>query len=258
MDVTLAVRSKKRTDTEQNWTSKNPILLSGETGYISSGEHAGMSKTGDGTSSWSDLPYDKAMASGGDADTVGGHTVGADVPSDFQQTLDSLGNVVYRANESSEDVTVPNPINADTLDGHGVDYFATSSDITAATTAWKNYADNFPVQLTHTVSSSVHKFTYSISTSRNYFPAFFFATADSKDATSATINGAVFNIRATSTNASAGNYDTLWTKNSLVPCIVDKANLYIYFFPRVPNIFVSSSEPTSTDGQDGDIWVVTE
>ena len=90
MNITLNVRQKVRTDTEQNWGTKNPILLSGEIGYISSGEHAGMSKTGDGTTEWSNLPYDKAVAVGGNADTVGGHTVGADVPSNLETTLSDL------------------------------------------------------------------------------------------------------------------------------------------------------------------------
>lgn len=90
MNITLNVRQKIRTDTEQNWGTKNPILLSGEIGYISSGSHAGISKTGDGTTKWSDLPYDKAVAVGGNADTVGGHTVGADVPSNLETTLSDL------------------------------------------------------------------------------------------------------------------------------------------------------------------------
>jgi hypothetical protein len=48
-------RYLKRRDTAANWTSENPILLPGETGYETDTR---KSKTGDGTTAWNSLAYD--------------------------------------------------------------------------------------------------------------------------------------------------------------------------------------------------------
>ena len=55
-DNTLDVRIKQKYDTEANWNSKNPVLLEGEVGYIPDGRF----KVGNGTSTWSQLSYNKA------------------------------------------------------------------------------------------------------------------------------------------------------------------------------------------------------
>lgn len=54
---TLNTRIKNRCDTEANWISKNPILLTGECAYTSNGNNKGRYKVGDGSSKWSDLTY---------------------------------------------------------------------------------------------------------------------------------------------------------------------------------------------------------
>lgn len=54
---TLNTRIKHRCDTEANWISKNPILLTGECAYTSNGNNKGRYKVGDGSSKWSDLTY---------------------------------------------------------------------------------------------------------------------------------------------------------------------------------------------------------
>ena len=75
MEIKLDVSLITRNDSEQNWSDKNPILSTGERGVVTSGEHAGMSKTGDGVTNWNNLGWDKAIANGGNADTVGGKTI---------------------------------------------------------------------------------------------------------------------------------------------------------------------------------------
>lgn len=52
----LETRIKQRCDTEANWNTNNPILLENEVGYIPDGRF----KVGDGTSTWSQLSYNKA------------------------------------------------------------------------------------------------------------------------------------------------------------------------------------------------------
>lgn len=41
----------------ENWTSANPVLLSGEFGYVTSGKYKNMFKLGDGSTRWNDLPF---------------------------------------------------------------------------------------------------------------------------------------------------------------------------------------------------------
>lgn len=53
-DNILTVKHQQRHDTEANWTSKDPVLLDGEMGFITGTQKY---KVGDGTSKWSALTY---------------------------------------------------------------------------------------------------------------------------------------------------------------------------------------------------------
>lgn len=57
-DNTINVRIKDRSDTEANWTSKNPVLLKGERAIT---DGTAKYKIGDGKNTWSALPYYEAM-----------------------------------------------------------------------------------------------------------------------------------------------------------------------------------------------------
>lgn len=59
-DNTINVRIKDRSDTEANWTSKNPVLLKGERAIT---DGTGKYKIGDGKNTWSALPYYEAITS---------------------------------------------------------------------------------------------------------------------------------------------------------------------------------------------------
>lgn len=59
-DNTINVRIKDRSDTEANWTSKNPVLLKGERAIT---DGTGKYKIGDEKNTWSALPYYEAMTS---------------------------------------------------------------------------------------------------------------------------------------------------------------------------------------------------
>ena len=58
-EKTLKTRFKNATNTENNWKSKNPVLLNGEIAYSSD---VNKFKVGNGTSKWADLPYNKAQS----------------------------------------------------------------------------------------------------------------------------------------------------------------------------------------------------
>lgn len=53
----IKTRIQQRYDTEANWTSKNPVLLTGELAISS--DKNGQYKIGNGTSKWSQLEYNK-------------------------------------------------------------------------------------------------------------------------------------------------------------------------------------------------------
>ena len=55
---TLKARLRQASKTEAEWKSSNPVLLKGEVAYSSDKK---QSKTGDGTSKWTELAYDSAV-----------------------------------------------------------------------------------------------------------------------------------------------------------------------------------------------------
>lgn len=79
-DNTINVRIKDRSDTEANWTSKNPVLLKGERAIT---DGTGKYKIGDGKNTWGALPYYEAMTSA-DRTKLNGIASGAN-----QTTVDS-------------------------------------------------------------------------------------------------------------------------------------------------------------------------
>jgi hypothetical protein len=62
----VIIQLQYRKDTAANWTSTNPVLLSGEPGYETD---TGLQKIGDGSNPWNDLEY--AGGGTGDGDVVG-------------------------------------------------------------------------------------------------------------------------------------------------------------------------------------------
>ena len=54
----INVKHRQRHDTEANWTSKNPVLLDGEMGFVTGTQKY---KVGDGTSKWSTLAYHTSL-----------------------------------------------------------------------------------------------------------------------------------------------------------------------------------------------------
>ena len=73
-DKTINVRHVQKHDTENNWTSKNPVLLAGEMAFTTDGTNAGKYKLGDGTSKWSALSYAKAKLEKSDVTGALGYT----------------------------------------------------------------------------------------------------------------------------------------------------------------------------------------
>lgn len=73
-EKTIDVRHIQRHDTENNWSSANPVLLAGEQAFTTDGTNAGKYKLGDGTSKWSALSYAKARLEKSDVTGALGYT----------------------------------------------------------------------------------------------------------------------------------------------------------------------------------------
>lgn len=58
-------RIKQRRDTSANWESKNPVLLNGEIIIVDTANGETRTKTGDGTKTYTQLPFDDEGAKGG-------------------------------------------------------------------------------------------------------------------------------------------------------------------------------------------------
>lgn len=112
MNIELDVRHLQRHDTEENWNTVNPILMLGEVGYVTTGEHANMSKLGDGVTPWNSLPFTKAM-------------LGEEVD------LSVLEDVAYIYKDEVSKVEFTDFKDADTLGGNLPEYYGRSADVDA-------------------------------------------------------------------------------------------------------------------------------
>ncbi len=54
----IKTRIKHKRDTSANWTKNNPVLLNGEVVIVDTANGETRTKTGDGTSKYSALPFD--------------------------------------------------------------------------------------------------------------------------------------------------------------------------------------------------------
>lgn len=88
----MAYRIVLRRDTSANWTSNNPVLLSGEPGYETD---LGGLKIGDGETTWNSLPY-----------TSGNLTINQE-SSNYTLALTDNNSLVDLSSSSSVTVTVP-------------------------------------------------------------------------------------------------------------------------------------------------------
>lgn len=62
---TFKTRIKQRRDTSANWESKNPVLLNGEVIIVDTANGETRTKTGDGTKTYTQLPFDDEGTKGG-------------------------------------------------------------------------------------------------------------------------------------------------------------------------------------------------
>ena len=62
---TFKTRIKHKRDTSANWESRNPVLLNGEVVIVDTANGETRMKTGDGTKTYTQLPFDDEGSKGG-------------------------------------------------------------------------------------------------------------------------------------------------------------------------------------------------
>lgn len=77
-------RIQNRKDTAANWESKDPVLLDGEIIVVETSAGEIRHKTGDGTKSYSQLPFDDEVVRNLIITNIGAHNTGADSHSDIR------------------------------------------------------------------------------------------------------------------------------------------------------------------------------
>ena len=139
----MATRMQQRKGTEEQWTSINPILASGEIGWESD---TNKFKMGDGVNAWGSLEYfvDETALSGSLSDYVEITSLG--IP-DGVATLDGNGKLTAAQLPSIDEIS-QDAINTALVGGTGIDkaYDDEANTITLAvdsTIATKTYAEDY-------------------------------------------------------------------------------------------------------------------
>ena len=105
---TINVRLVTLSDTKENWELNDPVLLKGEQGIEFDGSTTRL-KIGDGTSTWTELPY-----TGGSASTSGDFTFYDVEPQEEESDLDAITRVVGGAQlKDGDNAVVRHLIDAD-------------------------------------------------------------------------------------------------------------------------------------------------
>ena len=120
---TLKTRIKLKRDTSANWEKANPVLLNGETIIVDTANNETRTKTGDGTKTYTQLPFD-------DEGTKGGK---------------GLSSNDYTAEDKAEVAKVNNKV--DKVTGKGL----SANDFTSA---YKTKLDNLDTNLTAKANTS--------------------------------------------------------------------------------------------------------
>lgn len=132
---TLKTRIKLKRDTSANWEKANPVLLNGETIIVDTANNETRTKTGDGTKTYTQLPFDDEGTKGGKGLSTCDYTV---------EDKAEVAKVKNKAN-SSDVLTKTNTIE-----------FTPTADYQPAT---KKYVDSKSSSVSVTVSVPVADWT---------------------------------------------------------------------------------------------------
>lgn len=109
-DKTINIRLRQKYDTEANWASKNPVLLAGEMAISS--DKSGQFKTGNGTSTWSQLAYNQVPWT-----SVTGKPTALKNPSALTMQFNGVTNKTYDGSAAQTINITPEAIGSLALNG---------------------------------------------------------------------------------------------------------------------------------------------
>lgn len=130
------------------------------------------------------------------------------------------------------------PVNADTLENHAASYFATASNLSALSTT------------VNAIQDEIDAIDLSI-----YAPLASPALTGTPTAPTATSGTSTTQIATTAFVQDAIS-DKVDVTGDTMTGILTAQNNTSYTTKQVRNVFLSTAEPTSSDGANGDIWIV--
>lgn len=129
-------RIQWKKDTASNWTSNNPVLLNGEIAIVVTNTNETRFKIGDGTSSFTALPYQdeavRALITAAD-DKIDAHIADTDNPHEVTKAQIGLGNVDNVKQYSSSN---PPPYPVTSVNSKTGAVSLTASDVDARPDTW--------------------------------------------------------------------------------------------------------------------------
>lgn len=152
---TLKTRIKLKRDTSANWEKANPVLLNGETIIVDTANNETRTKTGDGTKTYTQLPFDDEGTKGGKGLSSNDYT--AEDKAEVAKVKDKVDKIMGKS-LSTNDFTSAYKTKLDTLDtnlNNKVDK-VTGKGLSANdfTSAYKTKLDNLDTNLTAKANTS--------------------------------------------------------------------------------------------------------
>lgn len=271
---TINARAKNKRDTSANWTANDPVLLDGEIIIVDTADGEVREKIGDGIKTYTQLPFsderlrnllndkldktataadstklngqessyyaaDSGVVHNAGDETINGNKTfsGIVTASEFDGNLDwsniqnapaipDLNNVVVY--DETDTIEAADAIDADTLGGNSPSYYATKSSVDSVNTS------------IGTINSNIGSLDSAMSTANS--------DIDALESSVGTLSTSVSEVQSGKLDKSGG---------TMSGALVAQNNTD-YEIKQVRNIFISTADPTDSDGANGDIWLKYE
>lgn len=230
-------RIQQKSDTQVNFETNNPVLLQNELVIVKMTDGSIKFKIGDGVSSFNSLQYtDKYLTD--DIDNI--YTELDSIP--------DVSNLVSAVDVQGIEATIP-----PTFDGHTIQDFVLKSNVVDNLTS---SSTNVPLSANQgrILNQSIQSNQTSVQNLSTELEQTNTTVSNLSSSTNSSISSLSSNITALSSTVD-GKLNL--SGGTMVGTLVAQSNSN-YTTGQVRNIYLSTSEPTTSDGQNGDIWLVYE
>ena len=219
----INARAKNKRDTSANWTANDPVLLDGEIIIVDTAEGEVRTKIGDGTKKYSQLPFEdeKLRSLLNNKLDKNGKVDWSNIEN--APAIPDLNNVVVY--DETDTIEAADAIDADTLGGNSPSYYATKSSV-----------DSVNASIS-AINSNISSLDSAMSTANS--------DIDALESSVGTLSTSVSEVQSGKLDKSGG---------AMSGALVAQNNTD-YEIKQVRNIFISTADPTDSDGADGDIWL---